>query len=432
VNSINKETTMSRCQPAFCLTVSVWFLFSAVSAQADGPVLSKYLETGTLSAGISDLEKHLQQNGNDHQARFGLGVMQFLHAVEGLAQDHYRYGLLSERTDDIPLLRLPVPPNKNPQQISYEKAREALQDFVDDLAAVLKTLSQVDPSDVKLPIHFGRIRLDLNGDGQADESERFWKIYASFNRRVNEENGEKFAIVFDGGDVHWLRGYCHLLMAMGEVVLAHDWEDLFERTAHVVYPKVQSQYALLQAEGDNDWSIFLDAIAFIHLINFEVVAPEKLKSALAHLDEMTVQSRLSWKLIRAETDNDREWLPNPSQTGVIPNVKVTEVMISSWEETMAEMQAIFEGRKLLPYWRGAGTVFEFGDVTYNPTLGINLRRVFTEPTRLDLVLWLQGTAATPYLESYEKSGKPPVDGEVFDRMVRVFQGEFIGFAIWFN
>ena len=107
-------------------------------------------------------------------------------------------------------------------------------------------------------------------------------------------------------------------------------------------------------------------------------------------------------------------------------------MIAAWEETMTEMQSIFKGDKLLPYWRGAGTGINFNDVTYNQIYGINLRRVFTEPTRLDLILWVQGTAATPYLESYEKMSKPPVDGEVFERMVRVFQGEFIGFAIWFN
>jgi hypothetical protein len=50
-----------------------------------------------------------------------------------------------------------------------------------------------------------------------------------------------------------------------------------------------------------------------------------------------------------------------------------------------------------------------------------------EPRPLDLVLWVQGTAATPYLEKGELT-KPAV----WNRLTRVFGGEFVGFAIWFN
>ena len=59
--------------------------------------------------------------------------------------------------------------------------------------------------------------------------------------------------------------------------------------------------------------------------------------------------------------------------------------------------------------------------------GINLRRVFTEPRAFDLVLWVQGTAAHPYLEK-----GPLSTPEVWARFNRLFQGEFIGFALWFN
>ena len=419
------------------LTTSACFLISANSGSAAEPTLEPFLATGKLTEGIAELERHLQQNADDQQTRFGVGVLQFLQAVEGLAQDHYRYGLLNHRIRQVPLLRLSVPLNEHPEQISYEQARAALQNFVNRLQSAENTLAKVDTSNVKLPIHFGKIRLDLNGDGKAEEQESFWKIYANFNRNVDAENGTAFQIAFDGGDVHWLRGYCHLLMGMGEFVLAHDWENQFDRTAHLFYPDVNSNHPQLQAEGTGDFNSFhfhnfLDLLAFVHLVNFEVVAPEKMAASLEHLEAMTVQSQLSWKRIRAEKDDDREWLPNPEQTGVIPNVRVTAEMIAVWEETMSEMQAIFKGEKLLPYWRGEGVNFDFGEVKFNERVGINFRRIFTEPTRLDLILWIQGTAATPYLESYEDARKMPVDGEVFDRMFRVFQGEFIGFAIWFN
>ena len=59
-----------------------------------------------------------------------------------------------------------------------------------------------------------------------------------------------------------------------------------------------------------------------------------------------------------------------------------------------------------------------------------LRRVFTEPRTLDPFLWLQGTAATPYLE------KGPITHfatrEFFTRVNETFGTNFVGFMFWFN
>jgi hypothetical protein len=90
-------------------------------------------------------------------------------------------------------------------------------------------------------------------------------------------------------------------------------------------------------------------------------------------------------------------------------------MVDSWLEFVEEAEALLAGKRLVPFWRG------------KEKRGINLRRVFTEPRSLDLVLWIQGTAAAPYLEK-----GPLTKPAVWQRLQRVFGGEFIGFAIWFN
>ncbi len=409
---------------------------AASPCSAEETPLQEYLNTGRLDEGISDFEKRARTAKDEPELQFGLGIMQFLQAVEGLAQDQYRYGV-HNRARNIPFMRIPVPQNPHPEQISYPKARAIFQNFVSGLEVAEATLSKVDVDDVKLPVDIGETRLDLNADGKVEESEAFWKIYATFNRNVNESTSKNFVVAFDGGDVLWLRGYCHLLMAMGDFVLAHDWNDLFQRTAHLFYPDVQSDFPQLQQEGFGMFMGFraenlADLIAFIHLINFEVADREKMRSSIEHLIAMTELSPQSWALITAETDNDREWLPNSEQTGVIPNVEITEEMISGWIEVMKELQAVFQGERLLPYWRGNPRVTTPARPNFNETHGINLNRVFTEPGRFDLILWIQGTAATPYLESYQDVQKRPVDAQVFARMRRLFRGEFIGFAIWFN
>ena len=91
-------------------------------------------------------------------------------------------------------------------------------------------------------------------------------------------------------------------------------------------------------------------------------------------------------------------------------------MVQGWFDFLDEFESILAGRKLLPFWRGS-----------NPRLGINLRKVFTEPRAFDLVLWVRGTAAAPYLQEGEVTSP-----ETWRRLNRVFRGEFIGFAMWFN
>ena len=90
------------------------------------PLVEKYLLEGRLAEGETALLTRLRKQGDDDQARFGLGVLQFLRAVEGLGQDFYRFGLrdYSSHGFVLPFLRLPVPANSEPQLMTYRDARE--------------------------------------------------------------------------------------------------------------------------------------------------------------------------------------------------------------------------------------------------------------------------------------------------------------------
>lgn len=94
---------------------------------------------------------------------------------------------------------------------------------------------------------------------------------------------------------------------------------------------------------------------------------------------------------------------------------VVETSRESWNFIRAETDDLLQGRRLVPFWRKG------------VTQGINLKRVFLEPRGFDLVMWVQGTAAVPYLED-----GPQTRPEVWQRLQRVFRGEFVGFALWFN
>jgi hypothetical protein len=302
--------------------------------------------------------------------------------------------------------------------------RAILQDLVDDLAKAEATLAKVDDPSVKLPLHFGLIALDLNGDGTAGGDETLWKIYASLNNGLRlapdttPEAVQDFVIAFDHGDVFWLRGYCHLLSAMCESVLAYDQERLFNAVAHHLFdkPDVPTLPVAIMRDERNEWEHDIaDAIAAIHLASFPLKHPDKLKAAHAHLTDVIRLSRESWKAIQAETDDDHEWVPNSKQECVIPNVRVSAEMIAGWHEFLNEAESLLAGKKLVPHWR------------MKPTVGINLHKVFHEPRDFDVVLWAHGAAAVPYIEEGEV-----VTSDIYRRLERMFRGNFVGFAIWFN
>jgi hypothetical protein len=166
----------------------------------------------------------------------------------------------------------------------------------------------------------------------------------------------------------------------------------------------------------DEWLVgYADLFASVSSMPWPVVEPDRMRAALAHLEEVVRLSRETLRAIEAETDDAGEWIPNANQTGTFPDTQVTAEMIAGWKEFLDEAEAILAGRRLVPHWRLA------------PGRGVNLRRVFLEPRPLDAVRWVQGAAAVPYVDDGACTAP-----ETWWRLQRTFRGNFIGFAIWFN
>lgn len=431
------------------------------------------LYAGQLTEAAASMERRLAEEPQDDRARFALGAVQLIRAVERLDQALYGYGLRTspESVSYLPFFRLPVPENPNPEHLTYAAARAILQQFVDDLARAEETLGGVHDPDATLPLNIGLIRLDMNGDGKIADDETLWRIYQRIAPlpRISEADAQAFVIDFDGSDVPWLRAYCHLLMGLGEFLLAYDWHEAFDHTFQTLFPKAGLPYAILNEENvppakdqtaaleqieeayracldaagtdmskqgrcvrgwdearqqlregggrkareQREFAEIADVVAFIHLNHWPVAEPDRMAKVLAHLESMVTLSRASWMLVLAETDDRNEWIPNPTQKGAIPGMTVTQARIDGWLSFLDEFEALLQGRKLLPHWRLAR--------------GINLRRVFLEPSTFDIVLWIQGSAAVPYLEDGDMTRRDTWRG-----IFRVFEGDFLGYAIWFN
>jgi hypothetical protein len=405
------------------LTRTFMFLVMIVSVadcirpcSAQPPEIESYLVKGDAASGVAAMKERLVQVPSDDHARISLGVAQFIVAVEHLGQGFYEFGLRDPNqslASMLPFLRLPVPFNDDPRLLTYEDSRSILQRFIDDLAVAERSLSEVKDPDVKLRLPLTKIALNFADTSSPPVSLR--KILVAM-RSIRDQ--QDLVVVFDRADVAWLRGYCHLLTAMSEFVLAHDGQELFDATAHMFFQRVDTPFTFLP-QGQRVYDFgggfdLADIIALIHLIRLPATEPLRMQAALNHLEQVLDLSEEMWEFAITETDDDHEWIPNSRQTGEL-GIRVTQDMIDSWLLATKEGKEVLKGERLIPFWRGNGEK------------GINLRRVFTEPTTFDLVLWIQGTAAAPYLESGEKT-RP----EVWGRLLQVFQGNFIVFALWFN
>ncbi len=381
---------------------------------ADEPRPEKYLINGRLADGEKELSRRVAKSPNDESLRFALGAARFLRGLERLGQNLYRFGLRDQDFlgNFLPIVRLPFAGNPHPETLTYEKARQVVETWVSDFEKAEATLAPIKDPAVALPVELDLVKLDIAGDGT-----RMVSLVEVVSKITNRQRIPHDLLVrFDRADVAWLRGYCHLLGALGEVLLAHDGRELFEHTAQVFFAKVDTPYKFLEpkpgAEGGS-FGDLPDLIAVVHLIHLSVVEPARMKAALGHLEQMVACSREMWKWALAETDNDHEWIPNPKQKSEL-GVSVTQPMVDGWLAFLDEADSLFQGKRLIPFWR-------------NSDKGVNLRRVFTEPRMFDLVLWVQGTAAAPYLEEGPKT-RP----EVWDRLTRAFQGDLFLFAAWFN
>jgi hypothetical protein len=408
--------------------VALGLSLGARAASADAPLAEKSLLDGKLAEGAKALESRLKEAPKDDQARFGLGVLQFLQTFEHLGGGLYRYGLRTEKAflRPPPQVKEFLPQNPNPEKLTYAAVRQLVQTFVDDLARVEATLAEVKDPAVKLPLHVGLIKLDPFGQGKPISAAFLFEKIEGLP--VTSEQAQSLVVGFDRGDVSWLRGYCHFLAALGELCLAVDGQRAFDCSAHLLFEKVETPHTFLletrRAFDENPFenvASISDVISFFHqMLRLSIKEPARTRAALAHLEAGVVQAKELWKFILAEKDDDNEWIPNPRQTGVV-GVKVTQEMVDAWLETLDEAEQVLKGKTLIPFWRGK-------DVDR----GVNLRRVFIESQTIDPIEWVQGTAATPYLE------KGPLtkfsDPRVGTRLNNAFGGpfNFIGFGFWFN
>lgn len=403
------------------LALAAAFAATVTTAQAGpaGDLLRQHLYAGTLAEGIEALS--VPTLVADPEAQFGVGLLTLAQGFEGLGQGFYRHGLDIGAGREFGLF-FPVPANPNPAPLDYDSFRGIINGFVVAMDRAQTAFEAARGGDYVVPVDLMQLRLDLNADGRADDSEMVGGLLLSMISGDNPVTGSEVLpaveIGFDAADAIWFSGYTQVFAAQGDFLLAHDFQQLFETGFHRLFPKaglpmqkyLRGGQVALDPETD---AAIADAVSVIHTLNWPVSDQARFQRVRQRLLSVIALSRQNWDAILLETDDNRELLPSPKQTSIVPDVAITDETVAAWRATLDTAEQILNGELLVPHWRFRQ--------------GFDLKAWFDTSTHNDLVLLFTGPDALPYL----KEG-PVADVQSFAAANAVFGNDWLGYAFWFN
>lgn len=386
------------------------------------------LSAEIASQGLARTESRLASLPTRSEAEtFALGGVQFLRAIEISFQDRWASGM-TDRSGLFPLLRMPIPPNPAPGAFIPASVAGIFIHTGDKLAEAKATLITLpDSADFGVEIALADLWFDVNANATRDPGEGLAEIIGttalggvadpSTDGTIPPPTLPK--VRFDVADAAWLAAYADLLAAFCDMVRAYDPTEPLTRVI-AARDKIKSlgpatpDFLFGDLSDDPRALEGFDLIAVLLATLNQTPDKARMASARDHFLSMVAQNRIFWARVAKESDDAQEWLPNEHQHSAI-GIDLPPGTAASWLAVLADVEAVFKGDKLLPFWRAGAPA------------GINLAKVFTDPAPIDLAGWAQGWAALPYLQT-----GPLIDGASMTAFDDLVQGQSMLFSLYLN
>ncbi|MBI1492748.1 hypothetical protein [Halocynthiibacter styelae] len=438
----------------------------AMSAQA---APSDLIRDVGLAGAIESLESQPELTPDD---RLALSGITFLRAIEKAYQTRWQVGYVTDDLP-LPLFSNELPVNPEPEMIEGDTLNALFEVFLADMAKTDALLAEIpEGSNAAFELSLPDIWFDINMNGTRDAEEDFgktalqnvlsrWQI-REFERQF-EDNPElpnplQATIRFDEADAHWLRAYTNVISGVSELILAFDpqpeiqkaldlrraiydqrlamaaqfpgLQKIVEFSLSIEIPteeeiaEYQKLYEQLSVDdrnalgeilvGERNWmsesAHFVDMAAVVIETLRHQPDQARVAKAQQHLLDMVDHNRNFWRLVIAETDNDREWIPNGSQQAAL-GIEMPQNIDEAWLAVLTDMEKMLKGELLVPFWR------------YAPGHGIDINAWVQNPAPLNVIGWAQGTATLPYARQGEvMTGDNWIR---FERMVQRQSGLFV-------
>lgn len=347
---------------------------------------------------------------------FALAGLRFLGGVERALQLRWQTGVRADWSE-LPILRLPIPENPAARPFAAADVTTLFTGIGADMQAARAALAQVQ-GEVGLEIRISDLWFDINADGRRDEGEAVLAVagmslagIAPWGMQVPPDP----VIRFDSADAAWLGAYTHVLSALAETALAFDPEPVVGR----VLASAQAARALWGTTPppnamDMMFGRQVDRAAIVLLALQQKPDAARARAMHAHLLSMVTENRRFWALVEAETDNDREWVPNDRQQSGL-GLPMPPGTGARWQAVLADAEKILKGELLIPFWRFGGEA------------GIDINALLQDPPAVDIITMVQGEALLPYARR-----GPRATAQSWRDFADIVQGDAAMFAVFLN
>ena len=352
--------------------------------------------------------------------RFALGGVRFLTAVEHSMQLRWASGFV-DRTGMLPMLNTRLPENPTPAAFDPALFTTLFTDVTTTMDAARAPLAEIpDNSDFGVEIKFADLWFDINANKTRDQGEDMLDVLGplllGWQWQSRDPATPAPVVRFDVADAAWLSAYTHLMGGMAEMILAYDPTSPVTKIMQG-RAKMESLGTMapdpifgMDATAPDAFDVFATVFDMLH----QTPNAPRMAAARDHLLAMFADNRRFWKLVDAETDDASEWLPNARQKSSL-GLDLPPDTGARWQEVLLDLEAMLNGEKLVPYWRLDGPV------------GVNMKRVFLEPAPIDIVGWIHGWAAAPYLENGAL-----ISPDSWNRFESMMQGQGMLMAFYLN
>jgi hypothetical protein len=245
--------------------------------------------------------------------------------------------------------------------LDHERGRETWMTLLAKLDEVDRDLAVVaaDPN-FSLELCLACWEHDWNRNGQIDDRDR-----KMFEIEFDGQGGEiaesdprrRPTYRFDVGDAEWARAMIAFQRAGVELILAYKWNELDKLFANL-FSKPKGKMTIHLADKDR-------VRHARELILFGLDHAERCRSAYL-----------------AETDDDREWVPNPKQKNYAMPLEVDNELYDTWKGVLGDVRRMLESKEGISL-REAQSVAEVDDITL-PNAYLDLGAMLRDPK--DIVL----------------------------------------------
>ena len=352
--------------------------------------------------------------------RFALGAIGFLRGIEKSLQFRWQHNM-AIKDFDMPVLRLPVPPNPDAAPFTPDLIVQLFETLRDDMAISQAALDTVAGAEVSVELDLASIWFDINMNNSRDRGEGMveFGITTIMSRQLAlaflDQPQTKILVRFDTADVAWLNAYTHLLSGLSELVIAF---DPTEAIAKVMTANQQMTDLMAGTPPANQYNMiggnWVNRFAMVYGALNQQPLPENTRAARSHFLEMIRQNKAFWAAVALETDNTYEWIPNKNQTAAL-GFDLPDGAAETWQAVLNDAEMLLRGELLVSFWR------------VEPVGGVNIKALFENPPVVDIVDWVQGAGLIPYIERGPVASSRNI--RLFERM---FSGDAVLFALLFN